>query len=334
MMSRGLLMSADALLGNAQDAPAGEMESDSPKAADVGSVINLLTELLLKRQLRSGGWSFFGSRQSSIEATSLAVLALGFGAHAQQSGIAHLLDSQRPDGGWPAFIGDSESCWTTALALCALNATGDFELARKKALHWLDAERGREAHWLWRWKFKTVDRNVHFDPDKYGWPWGPGAASWVMPTALSIIAIKQYTVCNRDDVSDQRIRVGIQMLLDRGCVGGGWNSGNSVVYGVPLLPHVETTAIALLALQEEEGPPVVRAGLAWLRNRAASIESAESLAWCILSLFVYREPVEQLKRVLATKVGEGLGVQNAATVATALLALKCGEIIHPFVVLR
>jgi hypothetical protein len=211
MMSRGLLMSADALLGNAQDAPAGEMESDSPKAADVGSVINLLTELLLKRQLRSGGWSFFGSRQSSIEATSLAVLALGFGAHAQQSGIAHLLDSQHPDGGWPAFIGDSESCWTTALALCALNATGDFELARKKALHWLDAERGREAHWLWRWKFKTVDRNVHFDPDKYGWPWGPGAASWVMPTALSIIAIKQYKVCNRDDVSDQRIRVGIQM---------------------------------------------------------------------------------------------------------------------------
>jgi hypothetical protein len=334
MMSRGLLKSAGALPDNGQDMPAAEMEADFQRAAHTDCVANFLTELLLKRQLRSGGWSFLGSRQSSIEATSLAVLALGLGAHARLSGIAHLLDSQRPDGGWPAFVGDSESCWATALALCALNATGDFDPARKKALHWLDAERGREAHWLWRWKFRTVDRNVHFDPDKYGWPWGPGAASWVIPTAFSIIAIKQYTVCNRDDVSEQRIRVGIEMLLDRACVGGGWNSGNSVVYGVSLRPHVETTAIALLALQDEERSPAVCTGLAWLRNRAASIESAESLAWCILSLFVYREPVEQLKRVLAMKVGEGLGVQNVATVATALLALKCGEIIHPFVVLR
>jgi hypothetical protein len=156
----------------------------------------------------------------------------------------------------------------------------------------------------------------------------------VIPTAFSIIAIKQFTVCNRDDVSDERIRVGIEMLLDRACVGGGWNSGNSVVYGVPLRSHVETTAIALLALQGQERSPVVRAGLAWLRDSDASTESAESLAWRILSLFVYREPVEQLKRVLAMRVGEGLGVQNAATIATMLLALKCGEIIHPFVVLR
>jgi hypothetical protein len=334
MMSRGLSMSADALLDNAQVTPAGEMESDSQKAADVGSVITLLTELLLKRQLRSGGWSFFGSRQSSIEATSLAVLALELGAHARRSGIVHLLDSQRRDGSWPAFLGDMESSWTTALALCTLNATGEFDPARQKALHWLDAERGREAHWFWRWKFRTVDRNVEFDPDKYGWPWSQGAVSWVIPTAFSIVAIKQLTACSRNEASEQRIHLGVEMLLDRACVGGGWNSGNSVVYGAHLQPHVETTAIALLALQDEERSPAVRAGLAWLRNRSARIESAESLAWCILSLFVYREPVEQLKRLLAMKAGEGLGVQNAATAATAILALKCGEIIHPFVVLR
>ena len=81
------------------------------------------------------------------------------------------------------------------------------------------------------------------------------------------------------------------MLLDRACVDGGWNSGNSVVYGVPLRPHVEATAIALLALQDEQRTEVIQKSLSWLRQNAASVDSVSSLAWCILSLFVYQEPV-------------------------------------------
>jgi hypothetical protein len=157
-----------------------------------------------------------------------------------------MLDLQRGEGAWPAFVGDSEASWTTALMLCALNGTGEFTSAREKAFHWLVAERGREAHWLWRWKFKTTDRNVRFDPDKYGWPWISGSASRVIPTAFSIIALKQFTVCNRSEASEKRIHLGVEMLLDRACVDGGWNSGNSIVYRVPLRPHVEATAIANL----------------------------------------------------------------------------------------
>jgi hypothetical protein len=37
---------------------------------------------------------------------------------------------------------------------------------------------------------------------------------------------------------------------------------------------------------------------------------------------------------LATIVGDGRDIRNNATLTTALLALKCGEMIHPFVVLR
>jgi len=155
---------------------------------------NSLAGPLLTRQLRSGGWSYFGSQQSSVEATSLAVMALSTESpNAARSGFDQMLDLQRRDGAWPAFVGDSEASWTTALALCALNGTGEFTSAREKAFHWLVEERGREAHWLWRWKFKTTDRNVRFNPDKYGWPWISGSASWVIPTAFSIIAIKQFT---------------------------------------------------------------------------------------------------------------------------------------------
>ena len=285
--------------------------------------------------MKSGGWAYFDSVQESLEATCLAELALAPERHANSSeAILFLLKSQLSDGGWPAFLGDSEGSWTTALALCTLNSTGDFTAAREKAFRWLYAERGREGHWFWRWKFKTADRNVRFDPDKYGWPWVTGSASWVIPTAFSIIAIEQFTVCNRSEESEKRIRLGVEMLLDRECVDGGWNSGNSLVYGVPLRPHVEATAIALLALQDEQRIEMVQKSLSWLRQNAASVDSVSSLAWCILTLFVYQESVEPLKNRLATIMGDGREVRNNATLATALLALKCGEMIHPFVVLR
>jgi hypothetical protein len=248
--------------------------------------------------------------------------------------IQFLLHAQRSDGGWPSFDGDQESSWTTALVLCALTAVNDASDAKARALGWLLAERGKEGHWFWRWKFKTTDRNVLFDPDKYGWPWNHGSVSWVIPTAFSVVAIKQFTVCNRSTVSERRIHLGVEMLLDRACVGGGWNAGNSVVYGVPLSPHVEATAIALLALQDEPRGEVIERSLQWLRRQAPTVESASSLAWCILSLFVYQEPIQELKNRLATMVKDGAEIRNNATLATALLALRCGEMIHPFMVLR
>jgi hypothetical protein len=294
-----------------------------------------LADVLGSRQLCSGGWAYFGSGQESIEATCLAALALGYEAQANYTAaLSFLLKSQLRDGSWPAFLGDSEGNWATALAVCVMNTTEDLAAAREKAVRWLDREQGREGYWLWRWKFKTVDRSVRFNPDKYGWPWNPEAASWVIPTALSIVALKQFTSCNRREESEQRVQLGVEMLLDRACVGGGWNAGNSVVHGVPLTPHVEATAIALLALQDEPRSQVIRAGIDWLRERAATVRSAESLAWCILSLFVFQQPVERLKEALVMTLGESSAIENAATLAAALLALKCGEMIHPFVVLR
>jgi hypothetical protein len=287
------------------------------------------------RELAGGGWSSSGSPQMSLEATCLAI----FSALAEQPSSAPqvvrpLLHAQFTDGSWPSFIGDRDSSWTTALAICVLNAANDSSGARERGLSWLLKTNGREANWFWRWKFKLADRAVRFDPDRYGWPWLPGSASWVIPTAFSVIAIKQFTTCSRTENAERRIRMGVDMLLDRVCVGGGWNSGNSVVYGVPLRAHVEDTAIALLALQDEKRMPAVQASLDWLKQASSSIESVESLSWCILSLFVYQEPVENLKARLAMLVADGSNIRNTATLATAILALRCGEMIHPFAVLR
>jgi len=294
-----------------------------------------LQKELHRRELSGGGWSFSGPRQMSLEATCLASFSMlaeqpYSGAHV----VRPLLHAQFSGGSWPSFIGDGEPSWTTALAICVLNSANDSSGARERGLSWLLKTNGREANWFWRWKFKLADRAVRFDPDRYGWPWTSGSASWVIPTAFSVIAIKQFTACNRSDLSERRIRLGVDMLLDRVCLGGGWNSGNSVVYGVPLRAHVESTAIALLALQDEERTSVIQASLVWLKQRSSTIESAESLAWCILSLFAYQESVEELKARLTTLVGDGSNIRDNATLATAILALKCGEMIHPFEVLR
>jgi hypothetical protein len=294
-----------------------------------------LIQELHRRELPDGGWSFSGSSQMSLETTCLA----SFSVLAEQpSSAPHvvwpLLHAQLSDGSWPSFVGDGEPSWTTALAICVLNSANDSSGARERGQSWLLKTKGREGGWFWRWKFKLADRAVRFDPDRYGWPWLSGSASWVIPTAFSVIAIKQFTACSRTEVSERRIRLGVEMLLDRTCVDGGWNSGNSVVYGVPLRPHVEATAIALLALQDERRTETIQRSLAWLKQQATVINSGSSLAWCILSLFVYQESVEALKNRLATIMGDGRDIRNNATLATGLLALKCGQMIHPFLVLR
>ena len=289
-----------------------------------------LVRILASRQQRNGGWPYGKSSQVGLEPTCLAAHALGPG-DASESAAHLLLRVQRPDGAWPAFLGDAEASWTTALAVSVLSAKDSATHAHDRGIQWLLGTRGFEGHWFWRWKFRVGDQRVRLDPDKFGWPWIPGANSWVIPTAFSLIVLKQSSGCNPTDAALARIRTGVAMLLDRVCVGGGWNAGNSFVYGCPLAPHVEPTAIALLALQDERPQSDnVRKSVAWLTERGPEVESPASLAWTILSLFVYQEPIADLKGRLFAMAGDGGQIRDNATLAVVLLALRCGEIIHPF----
>ena len=71
--------------------------------------------------------------------------------------VRFLLSVQRGDGSWPAFSGDDDGSWTTALAALTLSRVSVDSRAREKATAWLPDTKGREAHRLWRWKFKTAD---------------------------------------------------------------------------------------------------------------------------------------------------------------------------------
>ena len=185
----------------------------------------------------------------SVESRCLSVLALrrdpGF-----EEVVHNILALQNRDGSWPAIAADKpQGCWVTALAILCLLAANDEMPRLHNAVRWLLGARGKEAQWLWRWRFRMIDTAVRFDPAKYGWNWISGTTSWVIPTAFSLIALQQVRGRSLFGGAElaERVETGTAMLFDRMCPGGGWNAGNGVAFGVPCAPY-----IALAAYQQQD----------------------------------------------------------------------------------
>jgi hypothetical protein len=280
--------------------------------------------LLIEGQLPEGGWPFLSNgKQMAIEPTALALLALPSNLnHERTAAIRALAHAQNANGSWPAFCGDDvHGSGYTGLAAYALSRCREQETPTSRALHWLLQSRGRESHWLWKWKFRTTDRHVRLDPEKFGWPWTRETVSWVVPTAYSLLALKCACVASEQKLREFRIRRGVEMMYDRMCPGGGWNAGNGVAYGVALVPHPDATAIALLALLGELSNDSIIASLDWLEHRAESLFAPWSLAWTILALHAFRRSappwIDRLCRVV-----EPAETRDCGTLAAVCLALR------------
>jgi hypothetical protein len=275
------------------------------------------------RSLPNGGWTAGTGSRASVETTCYGLMALhNHRSAARDSAIDFLLRIRNRDGSWPAFDGDdTDGCWTTALAFIALRFVYPSLPDLNRSLSWLVRNKGRESHWFWKWKFKTVDRAVQFDPDKFGWPWFSGTVSWIIPTAFALIALKQSLDCCATAEVTKRIEAGIAMLLDRACPSGGWNAGNGMVFGAALKPHIDSTAIALLAL-EDNGDAIAVQGLNWLRHACLDCSSVYSLSWAALALLRHRDAglnrcAANLLRALSTK-----SFSNIEAVILAAIAMN------------
>ena len=284
---------------------------------------HLLAELAL-RQLPCGGWATrASSSQAAIEPTCYSALVLD-SAPMSHAGRAQefLLRSQNPNGSWPAFAGDDQDgAWVTSLALISLADQPAAVSARLKGFEWLMNSAGQESNWFWNWKFRTADRQVRFDPDKFGWPWFPGTVSWVVPTAFALLALNQRSCsCNRLEGFPSRVQLGVEMLLDRACPDGGWNAGNSVVYGSGMAPHPDDTATALLVLSDRRQHPVVKSSIRYLEHVAPTLTAPWSLAWTILALAAYGRQINSLRRSLVA-IPDLLTIADTSTLALVCLAL-------------
>jgi len=121
------------------------------------------------------------------------------------------------------------------------------------------------------------------------------------------------------------------MLLDRACPTGGWNAGNGIVFSAGLSAHIDTTAIALLALTDDE-EPVVRRALNWLRESSGKCSSGYSLAWSTLALLLRDRPSTELSMARLCEVLPGefttLSTETLSLAAVAICAAEGGR--NPF----
>jgi hypothetical protein len=213
------------------------------------------------------------------------------------------------DSGAFTLQGDSEPHWTTTLCVFTLARLGSLKEVENKSLRWL---------LNWKGRLVPPEKDIVIDSTLAGWPWMADTFSWVEPTCLALLAIKQ---CGQ--THHPRVREAERMLLDRACRDGGWNFGNHTALGVPIASYIQTTALALLALQGVgEAAEFVKRGQVYLDREIGRHQSALSLALTTLCFNVYGKPTTGLAQALVDRQGaDGSWQRQVHLTALAVLAL-------------
>jgi hypothetical protein len=89
-----------------------------------------------------------------------------------------------------------------------------------------------------------------------------------------------------------------------------------------LRPYVPTSALALLALQDQRGHPVVQRSLSWLEAHALSEPSTMALSLAAVCLHVYGRPVEGVLALLEAQQARTRALGNIHLAAMAAYALS------------
>jgi len=261
------------------------------------------------KQNRDGGWAY-NKGGSWTEPTAFVLLAQSVtqvDRPSFEAGLRFLRSTQRPDGGWSPQPDVAESTWVTAMvALLPEEAIGADRL--KRAVTWLEGQTGRESGWSYRFQ-----QMIHGNNEKFpeGWPWFPGAAAWVIPTSLGILAFERALTRGENRRLRDRVDEGREFLFGRMCADGGWNHGSNRALGRDGDSYPETTGIALTALhnagqkgahreeREQQGAQqgkmatemIARAKMA-ARRHLATCRTAEGIAWLRIGMAAQGELVQ------------------------------------------
>lgn len=235
-------------------------------------ILNLRKELLRKTQNADGGWGYFAGRQSWLEPTFYAMLALD-GEPAGERAWNLVKSWQNADGGWRPAAQVTGSSWVTALGVSLCTIQGDYGRSFEQGVRWILNTTGAESSFLSRTIHRLFRRGIDRDTSNRGWPFFQNTNAWVEPTALSLVALRRASARFHDRDLDTRLKEGEDLLLTVRCRDGGWNYGSAFALEVDLPSYPETTALALLGLGKRapDGyrPPKAqdpsRLANAWLR---------------------------------------------------------------------
>ena len=251
-----------------------------------------MIESILSGQNPDGGWPY---RQglSWTEPTALCLLALSAQRRFEdpfRRGIEWLRNCRRLDEGWPPNRLVQASTWVTALVVTPLLLAGHRQYA-EEAIHWLLQQTGEESTWVRRLRRWLAGIRTEVDYSINGWPWFPGSAAWVTPTALAILALERARQAGfRQAEIEGRIQQGKRYLLSRVCSDGGWNHGASRALGYESGSYPETTGLAMVALHGSAAPGLQRS-LDTAERQLSSCRSSEGQSWLQMGLLAHgRQP--------------------------------------------
>lgn len=190
-----------------------------------------------------------------------------------QAACARLARDIQADGRLCIAPTHPDAIWPTPLAVIAWAGVPAYHDVQARAVRFLLEIQG--VHW----EKDPHNIIIGHDPSIPGWPWIMRTHAWVPPTALTMMAL---TVAGFAE--HPRVRQGIRLLLNRQLPHGGWNYGNTTVWGQELRPFPETTGMALSALAGLVPREAVRYSLDYLLTIVPSLRTPLSLGWSLLGL--------------------------------------------------
>ncbi len=256
------------------------------------SWISQLHQELLRLRGSDRAWGTRPGGAPYVEPTALAALALAAsdpltGREQSRAAVRDAADwlagLQQRDGALGIAPDLPQPRWTTALGVLVWSTSGRFLTARNKAVDWLLDRQGTT------WTPDVAEPFGH-DPRIPGWPWVEGTHSWLEPTAMAVLALRRA-----GRAEHRRTLDGQRLIRDRAIRTGGWNYGNSTVFGADLRPHPAPTGLALLALAgtDDADSVIVERSCDYLATILPTTHAPQSLCFGILALAAWeRRPAE------------------------------------------
>lgn len=235
----------------------------------------LVQEALSKRMLSNGGLADRLNGRFQVDSTAWGVVsfrAAGDGSNFVEQSCTRLRAEQSNDGRIWVSREHPDSYWPTSLAILSWRDSSASQRAQGRAAQFLLDTAGSHP------QKKPGDPGAH-DTALKGWSWITGTHAWVEPTALAVLALRAVGHGKHD-----RVNEAIRMLLDRQLPHGGWNVGNTIIFGRELHPNPESTGAALTGLAGAVDRQMVSRSIDYLQGEADRLRTPISLGWALLGL--------------------------------------------------
>jgi hypothetical protein len=288
-------------------------------------VKHFVQEALLGRILSDGGVADRPGGEFRIDSTAFTILTLvasGEPAESLEPCRARLIKEQADDGRVAVSRNHPASYWPTPLAILAWQNSLASQFAQSRAIHFLLSTSGTHFR-------RTPDAAWAHDTSLKGWPWIEATHSWVEPTAIGVVALR-----GAGHMQHARVKEAVRLLIDRQLPHGGWNVGNTLMFGRELHPNPEGTGAALLSLVKQVEHRIVERSLDYLRGEVNRLRTPMSLGWALLGLAAWEQYPSNgaalLERCLASQ--SRYGAYETSALCLLFLGALGGESStrHPF----